>query len=172
MPLYKADGGFLGYIGSGIDVTERKKDQEALTIVARFPFENPAPVFRVDADGTVQFSNPAANRLIEGLPSSEADRVPHSITSEVGVAPKSGIRREIELQCGERRYSFVVAPISEYSYANLYGFDVTEPKAAEDALREADRRKDEFIGLLSHEVRNPLASLCGTIGNENSFGSC
>jgi hypothetical protein len=35
--------------------------------------------------------------------------------------------------------------------------DITEPKRAENALREADRRKDEFLAMLSHELRNPLA---------------
>jgi CheY-like chemotaxis protein/two-component sensor histidine kinase len=29
----------------------------------------------------------------------------------------------------------------------------------EEALREADRRKDEFLGMLSHELRNPLAPI-------------
>jgi PAS domain S-box-containing protein len=32
-----------------------------------------------------------------------------------------------------------------------------ERKRAEEALREADRRKTEFLGVLSHELRNPLA---------------
>lgn len=32
-------------------------------------------------------------------------------------------------------------------------------KAAEDALRLADRRKDEFLATLAHEIRNPLAPL-------------
>jgi signal transduction histidine kinase len=31
--------------------------------------------------------------------------------------------------------------------------------SAEEALREADRRKDEFIAMLGHELRNPLASI-------------
>jgi PAS domain S-box-containing protein len=34
--------------------------------------------------------------------------------------------------------------------------DVTERKRAVEALREADRRKDEFLAMLSHELRNPL----------------
>jgi two-component system CheB/CheR fusion protein len=37
--------------------------------------------------------------------------------------------------------------------------DVTEQRRAQEALREADRRKDEFIATLSHELRNPLAPL-------------
>ena len=38
-------------------------------------------------------------------------------------------------------------------------FDVTDRRRAEDALREDDRRKDEFIAVLAHELRNPLAPL-------------
>lgn len=37
--------------------------------------------------------------------------------------------------------------------------DITESKLAEEALREADRRKDEFIAILAHELRNPLAPI-------------
>jgi PAS domain S-box-containing protein len=37
--------------------------------------------------------------------------------------------------------------------------DVTERKRAEAALRDADRHKDEFLAMLSHELRNPLAAL-------------
>lgn len=37
--------------------------------------------------------------------------------------------------------------------------DITERRNAEDSLREADRRKDEFIAVLSHELRNPLAPI-------------
>jgi PAS domain S-box-containing protein len=37
--------------------------------------------------------------------------------------------------------------------------DVTERKRAEEALRLADRRKDEFLAMLAHELRNPLAPI-------------
>jgi PAS domain S-box-containing protein len=37
--------------------------------------------------------------------------------------------------------------------------DITERKAAERALRDADRRKDEFLAVLAHELRNPLAPM-------------
>jgi PAS domain S-box-containing protein len=37
--------------------------------------------------------------------------------------------------------------------------DITERKRAEHQLREADRRKDEFLAMLAHELRNPLAPI-------------
>jgi PAS domain S-box-containing protein len=37
--------------------------------------------------------------------------------------------------------------------------DFTERKYAEEALKEADRRKDEFLATLAHELRNPLAPI-------------
>jgi two-component system, chemotaxis family, CheB/CheR fusion protein len=37
--------------------------------------------------------------------------------------------------------------------------DITEIKKVEAALRAADRSKDEFLAMLSHELRNPLAPL-------------
>lgn len=37
--------------------------------------------------------------------------------------------------------------------------DIHEQKLTQHALREADQRKDEFISLLAHELRNPLAPI-------------
>ena len=37
--------------------------------------------------------------------------------------------------------------------------DITARHQAEKALKEADRRKDEFLAMLAHELRNPLSAL-------------
>ena len=37
--------------------------------------------------------------------------------------------------------------------------DNTQRRRAEEKLRESDRRKDEFLSLLAHELRNPLAPI-------------
>src|SRR5262249_14707103 len=37
--------------------------------------------------------------------------------------------------------------------------DITERRRAEQERREADRRKDEFLAMLAHELRNPLAPI-------------
>jgi PAS domain S-box-containing protein len=41
--------------------------------------------------------------------------------------------------------------------------DITERKKYEEALRESDRRKDEFLATLAHELRNPLAPISNAI---------
>src|SRR6202007_3113042 len=37
--------------------------------------------------------------------------------------------------------------------------DITDRKRAEDLVRESDRRKSEFLAMLAHELRNPLAPI-------------
>ena len=39
--------------------------------------------------------------------------------------------------------------------------DVTELRELQEALKEADRRKDEFLAIVSHELRTPLTSMLG-----------
>jgi signal transduction histidine kinase len=41
--------------------------------------------------------------------------------------------------------------------------DVTESKRREEAFREMDQRKDDFIAMLSHELRNPLAAMVNAV---------
>jgi PAS domain S-box-containing protein len=41
--------------------------------------------------------------------------------------------------------------------------DITDRKEAEKALREANRRKDEFLAMLGHELRNPLGIISNAV---------
>jgi PAS domain S-box-containing protein len=51
----------------------------------------------------------------------------------------------------------VASPLS--GSVALWAADITAHKKAESMLREADRRKDEFLATLAHELRNPLAPI-------------
>jgi two-component system CheB/CheR fusion protein len=72
-------------------------------------------------------------------------------------------------QWRERGFFDARGAVVEYQ---AVGHDITDAKRAEDerrqreaqrsvesALREADRRKDEFLAMLGHELRNPLAPI-------------
>jgi PAS domain S-box-containing protein len=65
---------------------------------------------------------------------------------------------------GSRFWGHEIATAVRGPAGELLGFtkisrDLTESKRAEEALREADRRKDEFLATLAHELRNPLAPI-------------
>ncbi|HET6878683.1 MAG TPA: ATP-binding protein [Pirellulales bacterium] len=77
-------------------------------------------------------------------------------------------RGEYDLEHRIRRYGGAYrwfktrgVPIRDESGKIVYWFgsctDIEDGKRAEQTLREADRRKDEFLAMLSHELRNPLA---------------
>jgi PAS domain S-box-containing protein len=63
--------------------------------------------------------------------------------------------------------SGVVTPLLD-ERGNLQGFakilrDITERKRTEEQLAEANQRKDEFLAMLAHELRNPLAPILNVV---------
>ena len=63
---------------------------------------------------------------------------------------------------GDRHYLISVFRLDESTIASS-AMDITDRKRMEDALHEADRRKDEFLAVLSHELRNPLAPITNSL---------
>jgi PAS domain S-box-containing protein len=49
--------------------------------------------------------------------------------------------------------------------------DITERKRAEEALKAADRNKDEFLAMLGHELRNPLGPIRNAVQVLNVISS-
>jgi two-component system, chemotaxis family, CheB/CheR fusion protein len=72
------------------------------------------------------------------------------------------LEREVQDRQG-RWYSLRLRPYrtldNRIDGAVLVLIDITVQKRAEDTLRDADRRKDEFLAMLAHELRNPLTPL-------------
>ncbi|OON62026.1 hypothetical protein B0920_00565 [Massilia sp. KIM] len=73
------------------------------------------------------------------------------------------IQREPGAPLEERYIDFVYQPFrddkGEVAGIFVEGSDVTARKRVEDELRAANRQKDQFLAMLAHELRNPLAPI-------------
>jgi PAS domain S-box-containing protein len=91
------------------------------------------------------------------------DRVYSSGEPFVGHALPIRVQREPNGPLEERFLDFVYQPIRDASGAVsgifVEGSDVTARKQIEDELRAANRQKDQFLAMLAHELRNPLAPI-------------
>jgi signal transduction histidine kinase len=67
------------------------------------------------------------------------------------------------LKARERQYQ-VAKHIAEQSHSNAkLQESIRQRERVEESLRDADRRKDEFIATLAHELRNPLAPIRNSV---------
>jgi PAS domain S-box-containing protein len=138
-----------------------------------FMQNSPSGVFLKDEEGRYLFVNRAGEQLLgrqDWLGKTDAELVPGRAGGEIrghdrAVLDESSPRRydlRLPTAQGERTLSSVKFSLSDASgrrYVGSITTDVTEQRAAEEALREADRRKDQFIATLAHELRNPLAPI-------------
>ncbi|MDB5756973.1 MAG: hypothetical protein JWM30_262 [Burkholderia sp.] len=89
----------------------------------------------------------------------------HDREIEQVIATKQFVRGEVPFDGanGRRTYDYIFVPVlgpdGEVEAIAGTTRDVTERKQAEDALQDANRRKDEFLAMLAHELRNPLAPI-------------
>lgn len=186
-PMLDTEGRVIGLIGSSVDITDRKRAEDAL----RHSEQRAAVAMEVAQLGTWEWDVgsgrfTADERCLRmcGLPP-DAD----SLTLEqfrARVHPDDWLRVEHSLQRS-------VDPDGDGVYAEEFRWihpdgrtvwtasrgtlqrtgggddapllmlgsvlDVTERRQLVDALKQADQRKDEFLAMLAHELRNPLAPI-------------
>jgi PAS domain S-box-containing protein len=165
------------------DITERRRlEDERAELETRFTslVKNlrDHSVFTLDTQGRITSWNREAERILRYT---EAEAVGQHFSiiftpedqeagvpaQELATATSEG-RAEDERwharKGGERFWALgIVTPTQDASGAQT-GYskilrDMTDRKRAEEALRQADKRKDEFLATLAHELRNPLAPI-------------
>jgi len=160
------------------EIQHRQEVQKALVKrereLADF-FENATEgLHKVGPTGIVLWANKAEYELL-GYEHDEF--VGHSITEfhadpaiVAGILERlkrgeSLINFPVRLQCKSGAIKHVLVSSNacfengEFVYTRCFTRDITQQWEAEKSLREADRRKDEFLATLSHELRNPLAPI-------------
>jgi PAS domain S-box-containing protein len=126
--------------GYWTDITERKRMEEEIESLARLPAENPDPVLRLDKHGIVVLANEASNPVLQDWGTRIGGVAPKSWRDLATDVLSTGQIRSVDLESGGRSYTFLLKPIVEADYVNLYGRDITDRKLSEKALRESEVR--------------------------------
>lgn len=132
------------------DITQRKRVEEEIQSLARFPSENRSPVLRVSQDGTILYANQASAPLLAVWASQVGQEIPDLWRQLITDAFNSDKNRTVQVACEECLFSLNIVPVAEAGYVNLYGRDVTERVQAEKLLREQNRFIMNVFESLSH----------------------
>ena len=163
-PVIDKQGRIAASLVSFIDITERKQVEETIQRLAQFPGQNPNPVLRIDADGTLLYANNPGLEWLAASGENAGQQLPGSIRSIVTDAlnKRSIIKREVELQDGKNRIFEVTAirPDDE-NYVNIYGSEITERKRAERTIQETNKKINLLTSITRHDVANQISVLRG-----------
>ena len=191
-PLRDADGRVVGAINVFYDISDRRATEQALErSEARYRqlVESQSEMLcRFRPDGTILFVNGAYARARGSTAEAMSDQsfwkfIPPEDHASVRAMlagltpdnPEARIEHRYETAEGLRWTLWINRALAfdeqgQASELQSTGVDITDRRRAEEQLLEADRRKDEFLAILSHELRNPLAPIRNHVARLRASG--
>ena len=151
-PIRDINGKVIGVSTIARDITERKKAEEKIRNLSKFPSENPNPVLRVNNQRVI-YTNKIGTNLFNTF---EGATIPKVLKESVDKAIKDKEIIDFEIYLNNRTYTLVVTPVEDVDYVNIYGMDITERKKAEERL-------SQLVSTVSHELRTPITVLLMSI---------
>ena len=160
-------------LGASLDLEEGMRRLLELAV----PHFAPAATLLVDDESQGQWLCLASAGGLRNFPYEE---LPRNLAASLQTVLSEGraLSSGAPLRIGERRLGALLIEAREadlatldelttraamaFDNARLYGSlqrEIARSRAAEENLQEAARRKDEFLAMLSHELRNPLAPI-------------
>ncbi|RZA36903.1 MAG: response regulator [Lysobacteraceae bacterium] len=177
-PVIGPDGAMLCIAHTTKDVTEQIRSERALRESEnRFRALTTAGqvVYRMNADwselreldgrGFVKDTEqPQSFWINDYVPPDEQERVHAAIQRAISGATVFELEHRVRRVDGSEGWTLSRAVPIVDAAGHVHEWigaasDISERKAAEEKLRESDRRKDEFLAMLAHELRNPIAPI-------------
>ena len=133
-----------------------KESSREIESLARFPSENPNPVLRIDANGTLLYANAASTALLKEWILSVEPPAPKILREKSFEAICNRRCVEIDIRHDTSVFSFSIAPIAEAGYANIYGRDITDRVRTEQENQRALRERETLLRELYHRTKNNM----------------
>jgi signal transduction histidine kinase len=150
-------------------VQERTKDLKALST---FPSESLDPVFRVDSNNVLIYSNQSGLSVLKYWEGEVGIEIPAPFIQTLNEVQFNGKRKNLEIHLDNQVFVFSIVSIPAMNYCNIYGQDITERKKAESkieqyakALERSNNALQEFASIASHDLQEPLRKII-TFGNQ------
>ncbi len=121
--------------GVMVDITERKRAEEEIKELSKFPEKNPNPIFKIRKDGEILYHNPAVFSYIKE-PKNLKDLLPKNYKDQISKACHSGKEINVDHIFKERVITYCIWPVSN-NEAHIYGRDITERKKAEEDIQKS-----------------------------------
>ncbi len=150
------------------DISARKQAERQIKSLARFVSESPNPILRINDQGVVLYANAASRPLLVYWACRQGQTLPLFWRKRAREVLEGGRDREWELNCGDKVFSLLFAPMPDLGYVNLYGRDVTAVRRAEQEVRrhQADlvhvcrlSTMGEMATGMAHELNQPLSAI-------------
>ncbi|MFX0030011.1 MAG: MASE3 domain-containing protein [Candidatus Hermodarchaeota archaeon] len=151
-PIKDINNNIIGASTIARDITEKKKAEEKIQNLSKFPSENPNPVLRVN-DEKIIYTNKMGKNLFNV---NEGEAVPEILKEPITNSIINKEIIELDVNLNGRTYTLVVTPVENADYVNIYGMDISERKKAQEQL-------SQLISTVSHELRTPMTVLMMSI---------